>query len=126
MTLSETLPDMMTTLTLRQLAGSIVRDEIAAQGLKQTEVAERIGMAPSTLARVMRGEPNVTDLKLRQIETPLSLPRRLLTYIIDGDAEKIAALDMDADLQAHILGAIEDIKHGGRNDDDSSKRRRDA
>ena len=126
MMLSETLPDMTTSVSPRQLAGTIVRDEIAAQGLKQTDAAKAMRMAPSTLARIMRGEPNVTDLSLRQVEKPLGLPRHLLTYIIESDVEKIGALDMDPDLRAHILGAIEDIKRGSRDDDGHSKRRRDA
>lgn len=103
MLLSETLWAMDT----RQIAGTIVRDELARQGWKQERAAEKMQMAKSTLARVMAGDPRVQDVTLRAVEGLLHLPRRFLTFVIEGDAERIASLtDMDADLRRHALETL--------------------
>ena len=105
-TLCETLP-YMTTINNRQLAGSIVRDEIARQGLDQEEAAARAHISRSTLHKVFNGDEKVQPLTLRQIEGALDLPRHLLTLIIEGNAEKIAAIEqMDPDLRRHVLGSL--------------------
>jgi hypothetical protein len=76
----------------RKLAGDIVSDEIAYQGKTQEWAAERMGIAPSTRPRVIDWEAGVTQLRLRAVEGALGLPRHLLTYVIDGDAERIRAI----------------------------------
>lgn len=126
MTLSETLPDMELTLTTRQLAGALIRDEIARQRLIRTEAAERMTISPSTLARAINGDPKIGDITLRQIEGGLDLPWYLLTHVIDGNTERIRALDMDPNLREHILAALAVVKGDGQPDEGRSKRRRDA
>lgn len=126
MTPGAMLSVMKTSLTPRQLAGAIVRDEIAAQGLRQEDAAARANMAPSTLARVMRGEPNVKDITLRQIERPLGLPLHLLSHVIACDVDRIRTLNMDEGLRAYILTSIADVKRGGNDADAGEHGRRDA
>lgn len=106
MLLSETVCLMDT----RQIAGSIVRDELARQGWKPVEkAAQAMHMAKSTLYRVMDGDPTVQDMTLRQVEGLLKLPRRFLTLVIDNDQPRIGSLDgMDADLRRHTLDALSD------------------
>jgi hypothetical protein len=79
----------------RKLAGDIVRDEIAYQGKTQEWAAERMGMAPSTMHRVIDWEAGVTQLRLRAVEGALGLPRYVLTYVIEGDTERIRAIGND-------------------------------
>jgi transcriptional regulator with XRE-family HTH domain len=108
MLLSETLWVMNT----RQIAGSIVRDELARQGLKQEKAAQRMGVARSTLSRVIDGAESVRPETLRAVEGLLGFPRRYLDFVVDGDAGKVARLkDMDADLRRHTLDALEEAAH---------------
>jgi transcriptional regulator with XRE-family HTH domain len=97
MMLSATLLDMDTRHITRQIAGSIVRDELARQGIKQEKAAQRMGVARSTLSRVIEGAEPVRSETLRGVEGLLGLPRRrFLDFVIDGDAERLAKLrEMD-------------------------------
>lgn len=105
MLLSETVCSMDT----RQIAGSIVRDELARQGLKHDKAATAMHMAKSTLYRVMDGDPTVQDMTLRQVEGLLGLPRRFLTLVVANDQDRIASLEtLDADLRRHTLDALSD------------------
>jgi plasmid maintenance system antidote protein VapI len=79
MMLSATLLDMDTRHITRQIAGSIVRDELARQGIKQEKAAQRMGVARSTLSRVIEGAEPVRPETLRGVEGLLGLPRRFLT-----------------------------------------------
>ena len=124
MMLSETLPDMDKHISLRQLAGSIVRDEIARQRFNRKSAAERAKMAPSTLARAINGEPDVKDLTLRQIEGAFGLPRHLLTAVIEGNEKMIGETDMDEDLRRYVLSSVIDIKNDSRRDEKPPKRGR--
>jgi transcriptional regulator with XRE-family HTH domain len=108
MLLSETLWSMNT----RQIAGSIVRDELARQGMKQEKAAQRMGVARSTLSRVIDGAESVRPETLRAVEGLLGFPRRYLDFVVDGDAGKVARLkDMDPDLRRHTLDALEEAVH---------------
>lgn len=69
----------------RKLAGQIVEDEYARQGLTRERAAERMSMSPSTLDRIREGDTKITGPKLRSVEGALDLTDFLLTYIIDGD-----------------------------------------
>jgi transcriptional regulator with XRE-family HTH domain len=110
MLLSETLWVMNT----RQVAGSIVRDELARQGIKQEKAAQRMGVARSTLSRVIEGAESVRPETLRGVEGLLGLPRRYLDFVVDGDAERVSRLrDMDPDLRRHTLDALEDAAQHG-------------
>lgn len=107
MLLSETVWTMTPRMTTRQVAGSIIRDELARQHWTQEKAATAMHMAKSTLARVLTGDETVQDLTLRQIEGLLGLPRRFLSLVIAGDVERIGQLgDMDADLRRHTLDAL--------------------
>jgi transcriptional regulator with XRE-family HTH domain len=120
MLLSETLLTMNT----RQIAGSIVRDELARQGLKQEKAAQRMGVARSTLSRIIEGNESVRPETLRAVEGLLGFPRRYLDFVVDGDAGRVARLkDMDPDLRRHTLDALEEAVHDG-GDDSPDKRRR--
>jgi hypothetical protein len=88
-----------------KLAGDIVRDEIAYQGKTQEWAAEPMGIAPSTRPRVIDWEFGVTELRLRSVEGALGLPRHLLTYVIDGDADRIRAIG-DEELSSGLRRVI--------------------
>lgn len=109
--LCETLPDMDKKLTLRGLAGSLVRDEIARQHLDQTRVADMAHMARSTLSKIVNGtSETISPVTLRSIEGALGMPRHLLTAVIDGDADRIEGMDFaDTDLKRHVLASLRDL-----------------
>jgi transcriptional regulator with XRE-family HTH domain len=69
----------------RKLAGRIVVDEYARQGMSREQAAERMSMSPSTLDRIRDGDDRITGPKLRSVEGVLNLPDNLLTHIIEGD-----------------------------------------
>jgi hypothetical protein len=95
-------------MTGRELAGSIVRDEIARAHLTVRAAAERWDMAPSTVANVTSGK-EVSSLTLRGVEGGLGLPARFLDYVIAGDAGAIRRLPGRAiDAQT---GLREDLRH---------------
>jgi plasmid maintenance system antidote protein VapI len=120
MLLSETLWSMNT----RQIAGSIVRDELARQGLKQEKAAQRMGVARSTLSRVIDGAESVRPETLRAVEGLLGFPRHYLSFVVDGDTQRVARLkDMDADLRRHTLDALEEAVQDGGNDSPDKHRR---
>jgi transcriptional regulator with XRE-family HTH domain len=124
MMLSATLLDMDTRHITRQIAGSIVRDELARQGIKQEKAAQRMGVARSTLSRVIEGAEPVRSETLRGVEGLLGLPRRFLDFVIDGDAARVAKLkEMDADLRRHTLDALEDAVQAGEEDSQDKHRR---
>jgi len=123
MLLSETLCAMDT----RQIAGSIVRDELARQGLKQEKAAQRMGVARSTLSRVIDGATSVRPETFRAVEGLLGLPRHFLGFVVDGDADRIAGLsEMDADLRRHTLDALNDATRSAPQDGDGGSGHRGA
>ena len=101
----------------RKLAGQIVMEEIPRQGLNRKTASTAMYMSPGTLDRIRDGDPTIQPAKLRSAEGALKLPRRLLTYIWEGDADSIAAIEhMDADLRRVILDALaridsEEVEH---------------
>lgn len=105
MRLNATMIDMETTTT-RQVAGQLVRDEIARKGWTHAQAADRMRLSRSTLAHVMAGKDTVTAITYRQVEGVLDFPRHLLTYIADADAETIGRIDMESDLRRHILDSL--------------------
>jgi hypothetical protein len=105
MSLSATLCAMDT----RQIAGSIVRDELARQGWRSEKAAEAMHVARSTLYRVMDGAPTVQPVTLRAVEGLLDFPRRFLDLVIAGDVAHIRDLPgLDEDLRRHTLEALAD------------------
>jgi transcriptional regulator with XRE-family HTH domain len=105
MLLAETLCGM----DRRQVAGAIVRDELARQGYKQDRAAEAMHIARSTLHRVFEGAPTVQPVTLRAVEGLLGFPRRFLDYVIAGDTARIESLPaLDEDLRRHTLEALAD------------------
>jgi transcriptional regulator with XRE-family HTH domain len=83
--------DMRTTMRPK-LAGRIVVDEYARQGLNREQAAERMRMSPSTLDRIRDGDDRITGPKMRSVEGALNLPDNLLTNIIEGDLAAIDAI----------------------------------
>lgn len=119
MRLSEMLNAMRTTKR-RELAGNVVRDEIARMGKSHAWAADAMGMAPSTLARVLKGDDRVTDVTMRSAEGPLGLPDHLLSYIASGDRANIEAIgddEMRQGLRRVILQALAAIEAEGVDDD---------
>lgn len=51
----------------------IVKDEIKARGISQKELAFRMGMKPSDLSRLLKGE-NITPAIAAQLELALDIP----------------------------------------------------
>lgn len=118
MRLSDMLAIMRTTKR-RELAGMVVRDEIARMGKSHVWAADAMGMAPSTLARVLKGDERVTDVTLRSVEGPLGLPDHLLSYIVEGDRARIEAIgdeEIRPGLRRVVLAALADIEAEGLDD----------
>lgn len=108
----------------RKLAGQVVMDEIPRCGLNRKTAAAAMYMSPGTLDRIRDGDPTIQPPKLRSAEGVLKLPRRLLTYIWEGDAASIAAIaDMDADLRRLILDALVRIDSEGVEHDEDTQAR---
>lgn len=119
MRLSEMLA-LMKTNKRRELAGQVVRDEIARMGKSQAWAAEAAHMAPSTLSRVLVGDERVQGVTFRALEGALGLPDHLFDYIVEGDAARIEAIshaEMRPGLRRVILGALADIDAEGVDDD---------
>lgn len=94
MTAFDMLIHMDARVTLRQLAGSIVMDEIARLPgkAKMQQVIEASGLSRSTIYNVRDGAEWVTRDTLGALEGALGLPSRFLDLIIDGDVDRIKAL----------------------------------
>lgn len=122
--LDDILPDMKQTLTSRQFAGVVVRDEIARQRLGSALAAETIQVSTSTLYRVINGSETVTDYVLRQVEGGLGLPRHLLSAIIALDTKAVEAMPMDEDLRRYVVTGLIDIKTDPPGADGRFKQRR--
>lgn len=84
--------DAMKASNRQQLAGRVVRDEIARQRRTVDQTAIDARMAPSTLYRILNGVADKDSSKYRAIEGALSFPDDLLRHIIEGNAERIEAI----------------------------------
>ena len=122
--LDDILPDMKQTLTSRQFAGVVVRDEIARQRLGSARAAETIQVSTSTLYRVINGDEKITDFILRQVEGGLKLPRHLLSAIIALDMNAVEAMPMDEDLRRYVVAGLTEIKTRPPDADGRGKQRR--
>ena len=73
----------------------IIKDEFKARGMPQKELAERMGMQPSNLSRLLKGE-NITASIAQKLEEALEIPAdfwmRLQTQY-DKDVKSIAVRD---------------------------------
>lgn len=73
----------------------IIKDEFKARGMTQKELAERMGMQPSNLSRLLKGE-NITASIAQKLEEALEIPAdfwmRLQTQY-DKDVKSIAVRD---------------------------------
>lgn len=102
---------IMESMTTRQLAGSIVSDEIARQHMSGASAAKAWHIARSTLSKVQAGDATVTDYTLRGIEGGLDLPDRFLSYVINGDIERISRQPgLRESLRQFTIEALEDIR----------------
>jgi transcriptional regulator with XRE-family HTH domain len=86
-----------------EIAGQIARDEISRRGLSQAEAATAAGMSRATLVRMFNGNPKVLDETLRAVEGAAALPTRFLTYVIDGNIERLSAIDLRPDLRDLVM-----------------------
>jgi transcriptional regulator with XRE-family HTH domain len=101
----------MEKLTKRELAGSIVRDEMARRGWSRENAAEQMHLSLATLHRVLIGADTVSDLTLRQVEGALDMPTRYLTYVVDGDTYRIQTMHgLREDLKHFTLEALESTR----------------
>jgi ribosome-binding protein aMBF1 (putative translation factor) len=89
----------------RELAGKIVEDEYARQGMTREQAAERMKMSPSTPDRIRDGDVRVQGPKLRSVEGLLNLSDNLLTHIIEGDLGAIDAIG-DTEMRQGMRRAI--------------------
>jgi hypothetical protein len=76
----------------QELAGRVVRDEIARQRRTVEQTAIDARMAPSTLYRILNGVADKDSSKYRAIEGVLGFPDDLLRYVIEGDTARIEAI----------------------------------
>jgi hypothetical protein len=82
-------------------------------------------VARSTLSRVIDGAESVRPETLRAVEGLLGFPRHYLSFVVDGDTQRVARLtDMDADLRRHTLDALEEAVQAGADDSPDKHRRR--
>jgi hypothetical protein len=96
----------MKTLNRQELAGRVVRDEIARQRRTVDETAIEARMAPSTLYRILNGVADKDSSKYRAIEGALGFPDDLLRHIIEGNTARIEAIrpeDIRSSLRDSIL-----------------------
>ena len=82
----------MKALNRQELAGRVVRDEIARQRRTVDETAVEARMAPSTLYRILNGVADKDSSKYRAIEGALGFPDDLLRHIIEGNTARIEAI----------------------------------
>jgi transcriptional regulator with XRE-family HTH domain len=121
MLLSETLCYMNT----RQIAGSIIRDELARQGLKHEKAAQRMGVARSTLSRIVEGNESVRRRRCAPWRACWGSPAATWTSWSTVTLERIARLkDMDPDLRRHTLDALDEAAQDGGEDSQDKHRRR--
>lgn len=109
----------VTTMNTHQLAGAVIRDERARRRLTQDDLAELSKVSRPTISRAEGGTASVEALTLRALEGALGLPLRFLTYVIDGDGERIKRLPtqvddpvsgLRSDLRQYVIEALEDIQ----------------
>ena len=96
----------MKALNRQELAGRVVRDEIARQRRTVDETAIEARMAPSTLYRILNGVADKDSSKYRAIEGALGFPDDLLRHVIEGRADRIEAIrpeDIRSSLRDSIL-----------------------
>ena len=82
----------MRALNRQELAGRVVRDEIARQRRTVDETAIEARMAPSTLYRILNGVADKDSSKYRALEGALGFPDDLLRHVIEGNADRIEAI----------------------------------
>nr|DAS71160.1 MAG TPA: addiction module antidote protein [Caudoviricetes sp.] len=75
----------------------IIKDEIEARDMSKKEFADRIGMRPSNLSRLLRGDTDITIALAEKLEKALDIPasfwlRMQSTY--NSDCQIIAERDM--------------------------------
>jgi transcriptional regulator with XRE-family HTH domain len=113
----------VTIMTRRQLAGSVIRDERERAHMKQDDAMENFGISRVTLARAEAGSESISGGSLRAIEGGLGLPTRFLTYVIDGDVDKIKRLPsrnadsisgIREDLRQYVIEVLGEINHPPR------------
>ena len=104
--------DSMKALNPQELAGRVVRDEIARQRRTVDETAIEARMAPSTLYRILNGVADKDSSKYRAIEGALGFPDDLLRHIIEGSTARIEAIrpeDIRSSLRDAILYELDTI-----------------
>lgn len=75
----------------------IIKDELDARSMSKKEFADRIGMKPSNLSRLLRGDTDITIALAEKLEEVLDIPasfwlRMQSTY--NSDCQIIAERDM--------------------------------
>jgi transcriptional regulator with XRE-family HTH domain len=112
-----------------QLAGDLIREEMERRGWKQARLEERTSLSRAGLFRALKGADNVGGLVLRPIERELELPTYLLTWVRNGDVERVKAVTdprLRPDVKDWLVRELSALRQGGRRASDVTNRRRRA
>jgi hypothetical protein len=83
---------------------------VRREGWTANVAADRLRTSVPTLYRIYNGDPSVSDVKLRAVEGGLDWPKRFLTYVIDGDIQRIEQLTgLRPDLRDWVLAELRGI-----------------
>jgi len=69
----------------KQIVSENIRKRLAALGMKQNELAEKIGMAPQQLSFYVRGEREPREKTLKKISEGLELTSPLELYLMSSE-----------------------------------------
>lgn len=90
----------------------IIKDEIEVRDMSKKEFADRIGMKPSNLSRLLRGDTDITIALAEKLEKALDIPasfwlRMQSTY--NSDCQIIAERDIQEQKAIHEEKVLSDI-----------------
>ena len=100
--------DVMTDAQGRRMLAELVSYEVSRLGLTRTRMRKEWGpvVSPATVDRVRRGEV-VGDQYLAAIGDRLGMPRGFLTYVAEGDIDRIKKSGGDPDLIRWTLDLLD-------------------
>lgn len=86
------------------LVAAVVRDETMRKGWSIRQLEQRTERSHDAVMRLLRGASNVGPAVLRPIERELDMPTPFLSYVRDGDVERLQALSgVRPDLLQRVL-----------------------
>jgi transcriptional regulator with XRE-family HTH domain len=84
------MTEMKAVTTYGALLGAVLGQARSATGLKQSDLAEAVGVGPSTWSRIEKGESLLSTDQLKLAADALEIPPSRILEMVDA-AEKVAA-----------------------------------